>query len=161
MLAAIAAVDEVLGLGCNGELQFHIRDDLKRFQSFTLEHTVIYGRKTLATFPGGRPLAGRRNIILSTRTDLAVEGAEIVHSVQEALSLCTGDAFVIGGASVYRQFLPYVDALYLTRVLAHAPHDAVFPPFDEDFFLAETGEERLDEKTGLRYRFVEYRRKKE
>ncbi len=63
MLAAIAAVDEDFGLGNEGHLQFHIREDLKRFQSITKGHTVIYGRKTLETFPGGEPLKNRRNII--------------------------------------------------------------------------------------------------
>jgi len=160
MLSAIAAVDEDLGLGCNGKLQFHIRDDLKRFQAITMGQTVIYGRKTLETFPGGRPLAGRRNIILSSNPELTVEGAEIAHTVAEAVSLCGGDAFVIGGASVYRQFLPHVDRLYLTRVHARAPHDAVFPAFEENFSPTEESELLRDEKTGLEYRFLTYRRNK-
>ena len=77
MLAAIAAVDEDFGLGNEGHLQFHIREDLKRFQSITKGHTVIYGRKTLETFPGGEPLKNRRNIILSRRPGYTVPGAEV------------------------------------------------------------------------------------
>ena len=113
MLAAIAAVDEDFGLGNEGHLQFHIREDLKRFQSITKGHTVIYGRKTLETFPGGEPLKNRRNIILSRRPGYTVPGAEVISSVEEALALVNPEeeSFIIGGASVYKEFMPYTDKM--------------------------------------------------
>ena len=123
MLAAIAAVDEDFGLGNEGHLQFHIREDLKRFQSITKGHTVIYGRKTLETFPGGEPLKNRRNIILSRRPGYTVPGAEVISSVEEALALVNPEeeSFIIGGASVYKEFMPYTDKMYLTHVFTQAP----------------------------------------
>jgi dihydrofolate reductase len=161
MFAAIAAVDEDLGLGIDGHLQFHISDDLKRFRSLTKGHTVIYGRKTLETFPGAKPLPGRRNIILSRRPGFLVEGAEVVSSMEEAIALCEGEdlTFVIGGATVYKEFLPFTEALYLTRVHVHAPHDVSFPSFGDSFELISESEVYTDEKTGVAYQFLDYKKK--
>ena len=77
MLYAIAAADTENGLGFQGQLQFHIREDLRRFAALTRGHAVIYGRKTLETFPGGKPLKDRENIILSRTPGYEVEGATI------------------------------------------------------------------------------------
>lgn len=160
MLAAIAAVDEDFGLGNEGHLQFHIREDLKRFQSITKGHTVIYGRKTLETFPGGEPLKNRRNIILSRRPGYTVPGAEVVSSVEEALALVNPEeeSFIIGGASVYKEFMPYTDKMYLTHVFTQAPHDVTFPFPGVDFEPETESEFFTDEKSGLKYQFVDYKR---
>ena len=158
MLAAVAIVDSSLGLGYRGGLQFHIREDLKRFAALTKGQSVIYGRKTLLTFPNAAPLPGRRNLILSANPAFSVPGAEVVRSKGEALDKCGGSGFVIGGASVYRLFLDATDTIYLTRVDAEAPHDALFPPFEDAFSLVWEGEKRTDAQSGLAYRFQEYRR---
>lgn len=160
MLAAIAAVDEDFGLGNEGHLQFHIREDLKRFRSLTKDHTVIYGRKTLETFPGAEPLKNRRNIILSRREGFTVPGAEVVSSVEEALALVNPEeeAFIIGGESVYREFMPYTDKLYLTHVYTKAPHDVTFPFPGRDVEPVKESEFFTDEASGLKYQFVDYKR---
>ena len=160
MLAAIAAVDEDFGLGNEGHLQFHIREDLKRFRALTKDHTVIYGRKTLETFPGAEPLKNRRNIILSRREGFTVPGAEVVSSVEEALALVKPEeeAFIIGGESVYREFMPYTDKLYLTHVYTKAPHDVTFPFPGRDVEPVAEREFFTDEKSGLKYQFVDYKR---
>ena len=99
-MTAIVCVSKSWGIGRDGALLFLISDDHKRFRSLTVGKTVILGHKTLDTFPGGRPLKDRRNIVLSHR-DLDIPGAEIAHSFDEAAALGGDDAIVIGGASVY------------------------------------------------------------
>ena len=92
----IVAVDENWGIGKDGEQLIYISADLKRFKALTMGHSLILGRKTLATFPGGKPLKGRRNLILSRNPDFAPEGAEVYHSMEELLEHVEEDAFVIG-----------------------------------------------------------------
>ena len=100
-LKLIACVDKNFGLGNDGKLLFKIPADLKNFRHLTLNHTIIYGRKTLETFPNRQPLDGRRNIILS-RTLEKVSGAEVVASVEELFNVLniSADNFVIGGGNV-------------------------------------------------------------
>ena len=100
-MKTIVAVDENWGIGKDGEQLIYISADLKRFKALTMGHPLILGRKTLATFPGGRPLKGRRNLILSRNPDFAPEGAEVYRDMDTLLANVTEDAFVIGGASVY------------------------------------------------------------
>ena len=137
----IVAVDENWGIGKDGDQLVYLSQDLKRFKALTTGHPVILGRKTLATFPGGRPLKGRRNLILSRDPAFAPE-----------------DAFVIGGASVYEQLLPWCDTAYVTRIHAAFPADVVFPNLDRDpdWELAE--EEPPLEQDGLFFHYVRYRR---
>ena len=165
-MEAIVAVDRNWGIGYDGALLFHISDDLKRFKKRTMGRTVIYGRKTLETFPGGRPLAGRRNIILSRDDTLRVPGAEVCHSPEQAAALigspdsgAAGKVFVIGGASVYRAFLPLCAAVHVTRVQAEFPADRYFENLDArpEWFVSEQTE--LLRENGLAYRFVTYRRR--
>ena len=98
MLEAIVAVDRGWGIGNKGELLCRVRDDLKNFRAVTSGKTVILGSKTLATFPNGQPLKNRRNIILSRRPEYKVEGAEVAHSLDEALSMIADgeNAIMIG-----------------------------------------------------------------
>lgn len=112
----IVAVDQNWAIGKDGDQLIYLSEDLKRFKSLTTGHPVILGRKTLATFPGGRPLKGRRNLILSRNTDFAPEGAEVFSDVETLRAAAPEDAFVIGGASVYRQLLPWCDTAYVTKI---------------------------------------------
>ena len=116
------------------------------------------GRKTLDTFPGGRPLKGRRNLILSRDPDFAPEGAEVFRDLEALRSAASEDAFVIGGASVYKQLLPWCDVAYVTRIHAAFPADVVFPDLDRDpdWELAE--EEPPLEQDGLKFHYAFYRR---
>ena len=97
---AIVAVDEKWGIGRDNALLFHLSADLKRFKELTSGHTVLMGRKTLESLPGGRGLPNRRNIVLTGQRGFTAERAEIVHSPAEALLTADEDAWVIGGESV-------------------------------------------------------------
>ncbi|MBQ9079894.1 MAG: dihydrofolate reductase [Clostridia bacterium] len=166
----IVAVDENWGIGYCGELLAHVRADLKNFAALTTGHTVILGSKTLSTFPGGRPLKNRTNIILSRRADYAPEGAAVAHSVEELLdiikTLPEDDCFVIGGASVYELLLPYCNVAYVTKFKKTYTADAYFPDLDADpsWECVSVGKEQIsdaatDSEGGLEFCFCEYRRK--
>lgn len=158
----IAAADTNWGIGNNGKLLVSIPEDMKTFRRLTAGKTVILGRKTLATFPQGKPLKDRRNIILTTDPSFRAEGADIAHSVEEALALCEGEepdsVFVIGGASIYRAFLPHCDTAYITRLDYAYAADAFMPDLDSDPAWEKVSES--DEQTyfDLIYTFDKYRR---
>ncbi|MGO5024476.1 dihydrofolate reductase [Lawsonibacter sp. LCP25S3_G6] len=154
----IVAVDENWGIGKDGEQLIYISADLKRFKALTMGHSLILGRKTLATFPGGKPLKGRRNLILSRNPDFAPEGAEVYHSMEELLEHVEEDAFVIGGASVYRELLGRCDTVYVTKLQASWPADCWFPNLDEDPAWTVAEEEEVLEEQGVKFHYVTYRR---
>ena len=158
-MEAIVAVFSDWGIGSEGTQQVVLKADRAHFRELTAGAAVIVGRRTLADFPGGRPLKGRNNIVI-TRQDLTIEGAEIAHSTDEALALAAKypRTLVIGGASVYRQFLPYVDLVHVTQIDLKPQSDSYFENLDAspDFRIREAGESR--EENGVRYRFVSYER---
>ncbi len=153
---AIVAVDEKWGIGRNNGLLFHLSADLKRFKALTSGHTVLMGRKTLESLPGGRGLPNRRNIVLTAQRDFAAERAEVVHSPAEAVLTVDEDAWVIGGESVYRQFLPLCGRVYVTRIAADGGADAFFPALDSDprWTLDKRSEDM--EEGGLQFWYEEY-----
>ncbi len=158
-MKVIAAVDENWAIGRNGYQLIYISEDLKHFKALTTGHPVILGRKTLATFPGGRPLKGRRNLILSRNPGFAPPEAEVFSSLEELLAAAPQDAFVIGGASVYQALLDRCDTACITRIEAAFPGaDCWFPNLDErpEWKIAEEGPV-LEEK-GVRFRYVTYER---
>jgi dihydrofolate reductase len=134
VLSVVVAVDQAWGIGWRGRLLFHAREDMRRFRALTSGHTVIYGRKTLETFPQAKPLTNRTNIILTRQADIAVPGAAIARSLEELYSLLVQLAdpavFVIGGASIYRQLLPFCQQAYVSRFAAELPADSFFPDLD-------------------------------
>ena len=127
-----ACVDKNFGLGREGKLLFRIPADLKNFRRLTLNHTIIFGRKTLETFPNRQPLDSRRNIILS-RTLKNFSGAEVVADVEELFDTLTTseENFVVGGAEIFNELIPYATEIFLTVVNASVQADAFFPPVDE------------------------------
>ncbi|MBR5938119.1 MAG: dihydrofolate reductase [Clostridiales bacterium] len=134
-MVAIVAVDENWGIGNKGELLISLPEDQKQnFKVKTLGHPVIYGRKTLDTFPGGRLLPGRPNFILSRNPELSVEEATVFHSVEEAVEYMRKDPdetfFIIGGEQIYKQFLPYCDKCIVSKIHKSFPADAFFPDLD-------------------------------
>ena len=155
----IVAVDQNWAIGKDGEQLLYLSQDLKRFKALTLGHAVILGRRTLSTFPGGRPLKGRRNLILSTTPGFAPEGGEVYPSLDALLAAAPADAFVIGGGSVYRALLEKCSAVYVTKIQAAFPADTFFPDLDRlpEWYAAEEGEAL--EQDGIRYRYVTYRRR--
>lgn len=158
-MKTIVAVDENWGIGKDGEQLIYISADLKRFKALTMGHPLILGRKTLATFPGGRPLKGRRNLILSRNPDFAPEGAEVYRDMDTLLANVTEDAFVIGGASVYEALLDRCDTAYVTKLHAAWPADCWFPNLDEnpDWYLDQEAE--VQEENGIQYHYVTYRKR--
>ena len=155
----IVAVDQNWAIGKDGDQLVYLKEDLKRFRTLTSGHTVILGRKTLATFPGGRPLKNRRNLILSRNPQFQAEGAEVFSSVEELVQQADGDAFVIGGASVYEQLLPYCDTAYITKIHAGFPADTYFPDLDKSEEWESVEESESLEQDGIAYHYVTYRRK--
>lgn len=155
----IVAVDQNWAIGKDGDQLVYLKEDLKRFRTLTSGHTVILGRKTLATFPGGRPLKNRRNLILSRNPQFQAEGAEVFASVEELVQKADGDAFVIGGASVYEQLLPYCDTAYITKIHAAFPADTYFPDLDKSEEWEVVEESESLEQDGIAYHYVTYRRK--
>ena len=135
MMNMIACVDSNFAIGYKGSLLFNIPDDKKFFRETTLNGVVIMGRKTFESLPDRKPLSNRVNIVLSHTLD-KIDGAIVVRSVDEALdkaklydeSLALNNTYVIGGGEVYKTFLPYCDAIYLTEVNKRTwPVDAYFP----------------------------------
>ena len=157
----IVAVDQNWAIGKGGDQLCYLKEDLRRFKELTLGHPVILGRKTLATFPGGRPLKGRPNLILSRIPDFEVEGGEIFHDLDSLLAAAPADSFVIGGGSVYKALLPYCDTAYVTQIDHIFPDaDVWFPNLDADPAWEIVREEPPLEQDGLVYRYVTYKRVK-
>lgn len=133
-ISLIAAMAENGVIGRGGQLPWRLSADLARFKRLTLGHTVIMGRKTWESI--GRPLPGRRMVVVTRQSGYRSDGVEVVGSLEEAFQVAraAGDdqAFVIGGAEVYRQALPSVDRIYITLVLAEIEGDTKFPEVDWD-----------------------------
>ena len=158
-MEAIVAVFSDWGIGSKGTQQVVLKADRAHFRALTADAAVIVGRRTLADFPGGRPLKGRHNIVL-TRRDTPIEGAEIAHSAEAAVRLAAKypRALVIGGASVYRQLLPWVDLVHVTEIDLAPASDSFFENLaaSPDWRVREAGP--WQEEAGLRFRFVTYER---
>lgn len=152
----IAAVDETYAIGYENHLLYHLKGDLKQFREYTDGKCIIMGRKTLESLPGGKPLANRRNIVLSS-TILCCDGAEVFSSiddVQHAIQ-CEKEAWVIGGASIYRLFLPFADTICLTHIhKKSACSDTYFPALDSIWKCVKRSEDR--EENGVGYHFAQY-----
>ena len=160
----IAAVDNNWAIGCKGQLLVRIPADQRMFRQETLNKVIVYGRKTLETFPLAQPLDRRVNIVLSSNPDYKVKNAVVVHSVDELMKELEGypseDIYIIGGESVYRQMLPYCDTAHITKIDYNYHADAYFPNLDEDPEWEITADS--DEQTyfDIAYTFVRYERKK-
>ena len=154
-MQAIVCVSENWGIGFGGDLLFRISADLKRFRALTLGKTVILGSRTLKTFPGGKPLPGRRNVDL-TRSEAPIPGAETARTREEALALAGGDAVVIGGASVYTLLLPDCARALVTKVFAAPEADSFFPNLDVHPDWRVASESGVMEENGLRFQYVDY-----
>ena len=155
-MQAIVAVSRSWGIGKGGDLLFRLPSDLRRFKAMTTGHTVIMGRKTLDSLPGGKGLPHRRNLVLSRQSDFAPDRAEVIHSVEDILKTAEDDAFVIGGQQVYEQLLPYCTRVHVTKVLSDPEADAFFPDLDKlpGWKVASAGE--MLTENGLSFQYVEY-----
>ena len=144
----IVAVDRDWSIGKDGRLLVRIPADQQLFMRETTGKTVIMGRKTLESLPGGLPLAKRENIVLSKDESFRIKGASVARTVEEALELVKNknprDVFVIGGESIYRQFLPYCQTAHVTWIDYRYDADTRFPNLDEEpgWRLAQESEEQ-------------------
>ena len=159
----IVAVDENWAIGYRGDLLVRIPADHKMFRNETIGKVVVLGRKTMDTFPGGLPLAGRTNIVLTRNPEYQVKDAIVVHSVEvllaELKNYDTKDVYVIGGDSVYSQLLPYCDTAHVTKIDRSYEADTYFPNLDasgEWEITAESDEQSYFDTT---YHFLKYERK--
>lgn len=169
----IVAVDKNWGIGRQEDLLFRISEDMKRFRALTIGKTVILGRKTLQTFPGGRPLQKRTNIVMTRSDTFEAEPAIICHSLtqlrEQLRDLPEDDVFVIGGASLYQQLLPFCRQAFVTKIDHSAAADTFFPNLDHmpewELTGCEAGENGIGmiigeaEPTPIRYTFCVYRQK--
>ena len=158
----ITAVDKNWAIGNKGELLIRIPADLKLFQNETWGKVVVYGRKTLATFPGGFPLKGRTNIILSRKPGFHVRGATVVGGLEALLAELSQydseDIFVIGGESVYRLLLPYCDVAHITKIDFAYDADTYFPDLDADPDWQITADSEEQTYYDVIYHFLKYER---
>lgn len=157
-VSIVAAMGKNRVIGKGNTLLWHIPEDLKRFKSLTLGHPVIMGRKTFDSIVAflGKPLPGRTNIVITRDEAWQFEGAVVAHSFEGALEKARAEEreeiFVIGGAQIYEQTLPYADRLYLTLIDDEKEGDVFFPPYEECFSTKVS--EESGNHAGLAYRWV-------
>lgn len=160
----IAAVDKNWAIGRNDELLFRIRADLRRFKEITKGNIVICGRRTVQTFPGGKPLAGRINLIMSRQTDLEIEDAVMCRDKSKLFAELkrlysegydSSQIYVIGGASIYRLLMPYCSEAIITYIHASVENaDCHLPDFDAlpEWRLKEISELMFENDVSFEYR---------
>ncbi|HEY5470981.1 MAG TPA: dihydrofolate reductase [Bacteroidales bacterium] len=161
MISIIVAVSEDGGIGKDNELLWHISEDLKRFRRLTTGHTVVMGKKTWESLPR-KPLPGRKNIVLTDVPEEYFDSSITAYSIDDALGKCEKDEeiFVIGGGSVYRQFMPIADRLYITHVHKKAGADIYFPTIDPAVWqVIEKEEFKEADNQGIPYTYIIYERK--
>ncbi len=157
-IAIIVAIAENYAIGKNNDLLWHISDDLKRFKKITSGHPVVMGKKTFFSLPV-RPLPNRENIVITDISGETIDGCTMAYSIDDAVEKmdATQTNFIIGGGSVYTQFLPLADKLFLTRVHKDFDADTFFPEIDFTKWEKVFEEPHLDDK--LPYTFQEFVRK--
>ena len=157
-LSVIVALAKNRVIGLNNTLPWHLPEDLKRFKQLTMGHHIIMGRKTFESL--GRLLPGRQTVIVTRNPDYKVDGAIVVHSLEQAISVSSADseAFLIGGAELYQQSLPLAKRLYLTMIDAEFEGDAYFPEIELDHWdLLE--QQDLISQQGWAFHYLSYQRK--
>jgi dihydrofolate reductase len=161
MISIIVAVAENNGIGKDNNLLFHIPEDLKRFKKLTSGHCVIMGKKTWESLPL-KPLPGRKNIVLTDDPLECIDCSITAYSIEDAIYKCGVDEeiFIIGGGSIYRQFLPLADRLYITHVHKKSEADTFFPEIDHRIWEPiENEEHKSDKKDDLSYNYIIYQRR--
>jgi len=160
-VSLVVAADEEGGIGRGGGLPWHLPADLKHFRALTMGKPVIMGRRTWESI--GRPLPGRRNVVVSRQPSLQVPGCEVAGSLDDALRLVddAAEACVIGGAEIYRLALPLADLIHLTRVHARVEADTFLPPLDpREWRLQSREEHAADERHAYPFSFITLERRR-
>ena len=161
-VTALACVSENWGIGCSGQLLYHLKPDLERFRWLTTGQVVIMGRKTLESLPESRPLASRTNWVLS-RTLGKTSGVKVISDLTKLDKLLSKEkqaVYVIGGEEIYKLLLSRCQYANLTVVHDRKPADTFFPDLSvrRDWRQIGSSPVRIDEATGLEYQFVRYQR---
>jgi len=162
MISIIAAVSEDNGIGKNNDLLWNIPEDLKRFKRLTYGKTVIMGRKTWESLPK-KPLPGRKNIVITDIPYENIDNAVTAYSIEDALSKCgdNEEVFIIGGGSIYKQFMPLAGRLYITHIRRKIPADVYFPEIDMNTWnIVEKDDSGSNKKDSVPYTYIIYERKK-
>lgn len=159
----IASVDKNWAIGRNNKLLVSIPDDMKFFRETTTGKVVVMGRKTLESFPGKKPLKNRVNIVLTSDNSYQVDGAVIVHDMdelhEELKKYDSQDIYVIGGESIYRQLLDECDVAHITKIDFSYEADAWFPNLDEKEEWVVTADSEEQTYFDLEYYFYKYEKK--
>lgn len=160
--SAIVAMDEQRAIGKNNQLLWHLPADLKHFKELTTGHAILMGRKTYESI--GRPLPNRTNIILTHVSNFIAPGCVIVNSLQDLIDSNLSDQqkelFIIGGAQIYQQLLPYTQRIYLTLVHHTFDGDVFFPALNpEEWQETARAEHQPDEKNAYAYTFITLERR--
>lgn len=162
MISLIAAVAANRAIGKNNELLWHLPADMAYFRETTRGRPVIMGRKTWESLPARfRPLPGRHNIVVSRNAAYVAPGATLATSLDAAIALAAGNenTFVIGGAELYEQALPFADKLFLTEVSQNVDGDAFFPPVDPSSWQEiSRSATQTDPASGFGFSFAVYQR---
>lgn len=162
MITIIVATDRNNGIGYNNSLLANIPGDLRRFREITMGHCLIMGKKTWESLPN-KPLAGRKNIVLTDNELDCFDCAETARSTEEALCLCEPDKeiFIIGGGSVYRQFMPLADRLMVTHIHAEFIADTFFPEISSDeWYVSENEDFMSDDPSRISFSYTTYIRRR-
>lgn len=162
MITIIVATDRNNGIGYNNSLLAHIPGDLRRFKDITMGHCLIMGKKTWESLPN-KPLTGRKNIVLTDNELDCFNCAETARSIDEALSLCDPgrEIFIMGGGSVYRQFLPLADRLMVTHIHWEYQADTFFPEISPDeWYVSEQEDYLSEEPSEISFSYTTYLRRR-
>jgi len=160
-ISIIVAIARNWAIGKDNDLLWHIPEDLKRFKKLTTGHTMIMGKRTFESLPN-RPLPNRRSIVITDIPGEVIPGCVMAYSIDEAVALCDPDNenFIIGGGSVYRQFMPLADRLYLTIVDKDYEADIFYPEINFDEWIEREREDHQAMDTlGFNYSYITLDRK--
>lgn len=161
-MKAIAAVDENWGIGNKGQLLISIPEDMKLFRSETQNKVVVMGRKTLESFPGGRPLKNRTNVVITTDKNYTKEGVVVFHNIEDTVEYLkqynTDEIYIIGGGTIYEAMLKYCDTAIITKISKNFEADTYFPNLDKLEEWKETESSEVFEHEGISYRFTRFSR---
>lgn len=161
MISIIVAVSDDWGIGINNDLLWNIPADMKRFKSLTMGKLVIMGKRTWESLPR-KPLPGRTNVVITDIAGEEIGNAVMAYSIEEAAGKCHKDeeAFIIGGGSIYRQFLPLADRLYITHVHKSVPADIYFPEIDNKIWEVVNKEDFPATENTPSYTYAVYEKQK-
>ncbi|MCX6290952.1 MAG: dihydrofolate reductase [Bacteroidetes bacterium] len=160
-ISIIVALSENNVVGINNRMPWHLSADLKRVKALTMGHHLVMGRKTYESI--GKPLPGRTNVVITGNKDFQAEGCVLVSSLKEALEISKEDSevFIFGGGEVFREAMPLVSKIYMTRIHHHFDGDTRFPELKPGEWKEVLREDfQPDEKNNYQYSFINLERMK-